>query len=206
VRRRSRGGDSAGPPEPRERPRDPVAMACRYLAVSERCAAQVRDYLRRKGFEAEEADRTIDLLKERRLVNDLRFARLYVESRCRRSPRSRALLVKELRIKGVEAETARQVVSDFLREVPEEELARRVLSRLPAGGPDARERAARRLRSRGFGTAAALEHGVEHDDPGSDDLDGDDSDNEEPGNEDHDNEDHNNENLGNQDPDNEQQG
>jgi regulatory protein len=168
VRVRSRGRSTDGPQEPRERPRDPFEMACRYLAVSERCAAQVMDYLRRKGFEDGERERTVELLKERRLLDDARFARLYVESRCRRSPRSRALLIKELRVKGVDAETARQAVSDFLREVPEEELARRVVERLVSRSPADRERAARRLRSRGFGTSAALGRGVEGDDPSAD--------------------------------------
>ena len=168
MRGRLRGRSADGPQEPRERPRDPFEMACRYLAVSERCAAQVRDYLRRKGFEVEEAARTIDLLKTRRLLDDLRFARLFVQSRCRRSPRSRALLIKELRVKGVDAETAQQAVSEFLLEVPEEELARRVVERLASRGPADRERAARRLRSRGFRASAALGRGVEDGDPGTD--------------------------------------
>lgn len=156
MRRDSGAGPPGEPQGSQERPRSAFDFACRYLTSRERCAAQVRDYLKRKGFEADEIERALEKLRERRLVDDLRFARLYVESRSRRSPRSRAFLIRELMQKGVDAETARLVVLEFLQEVPEEELARRLLARLPSNGPDARERAARRLRSRGFKGSTAL--------------------------------------------------
>jgi regulatory protein len=165
VRRKPHAANPEKPAGPPGKPRSPFELACRYMAVSERCAAQVRGYLKRKGIEEEEISRTIDLLRERRLLDDLRYARLYVESRSRRSPRSPALLVKELLVKGVDSETARRAVSGFLSEVPEEELIRRLLARIPSGGPDARERAARRLRSRGFRSGAALGHEFEEDNP-----------------------------------------
>lgn len=143
------------PPEP-DRRGDPFAEACRYLTARERCAEEVRGHLRRRGYAREEIDEAIARLLERRLLDDRRFARLYVESRSRSSPRSGAFLVRELRRRGVDAETARAAVRDFLREVPEETLARLLLEKLKPRGPDGRERAARRLRARGFRAALAL--------------------------------------------------
>lgn len=140
-------------PEP---PRDAFAAACRYLTARERCAAEVRAYLRRRGFPSEEIDPAIERLHAERLVDDMRYARLYVEGRSRRAPRSGMLLVRELTVRGVNAETAREAVTAFLAEVPEEELARRLLEKLPGTGEDWKRRAARRLASRGFRTSFAL--------------------------------------------------
>ncbi|MBD3161620.1 MAG: RecX family transcriptional regulator, partial [Candidatus Eisenbacteria bacterium] len=108
-----------------DRSADPFAAACRYLTARERCAEEVRTYLLRRGFSAGEVDPAIERLQAERLLDDRRYARLYVESRSRSSPRSGALLIRELRRRGVDGETARETVRGFLREVPEEELARR---------------------------------------------------------------------------------
>jgi regulatory protein len=139
-----------------ERPRDAFGAACRYLTARERCAVEVRAYLRRSGFSAEEIEPAIERLVSERLVDDVRYARLYVEMRSRRSPRSGALLARELMARGIGAETARTAVSEFLTEVPEEELARRLLERLPGSGEAWKRRAARRLVSRGFRASLAL--------------------------------------------------
>jgi regulatory protein len=152
---------SAGPEGTGEDSQGAFARACRYLTARERCAAEVRTYLRKHGFAEEEIESAIRLLQERRYVDDLRYARLYVESRSRRAPRAGALLVKELRRRGVDAETARSAVGEFLRRVPEEELARRLIAKLPGEGEEWKERAARKLRARGFRPSIALRGHVE---------------------------------------------
>ena len=138
------------------------ARACRYLTARERCASEVRTYLRKHGYADDEIESAIRLLQERRYVDDLRYARIYVESRSRRAPRAGVLLVKELRRRGVDRETAQAAVEDFLRRVPEEELARRVIAKLPGEGEEWKERAARRLRARGFRPSIALRGQFEH--------------------------------------------
>ena len=137
------------------------ARACRYLTARERCAAEVRNYLRKHGFTEEEIDSAIRLLQDRRYVDDLRYARMYVEIRSRNAPRAGVLLIKELRRRGVDGETARTAVGEFLLRVPEEELARRLIAKLPGGGDDWKERAARRLRARGFRPSIALRGRIE---------------------------------------------
>jgi regulatory protein len=123
--------------------------ACRYLASRERATSQVRDYLRRKGYDTSAIQEALERMIGRGFLDDERFARLYIESRTRRSPRSGALLVRELLTRGVDREIAQRVVRAFLEAMPEEDLARRALDRIPIGGDDP-ERAVRRLRSRGF--------------------------------------------------------
>lgn len=137
-------------------PRGAFELACRYLTACERCAAQVRTYLERRGLPAPEIEEALARLREQHLVDDLRYARLYVESRSRRSPRSGSYLVRELLERGVDGETARRTVAEFLQGIPEEELARRLLEKLPAGAEGFREKAARRLRARGFRPSIAL--------------------------------------------------
>jgi regulatory protein len=165
--RRSRGGDGAGqdsregrtgPADRREGTagKNPYALACGWLARRERCAAEVITYLRRNGVSDEEAATVLVRLQSERLVDDLRYARLYAEGRARRSPRSRRFLAEELRRRGVEPEAAAKALDDLFREVSEEELAERILAKLPRSGEDWKERAARRLRARGFRASAAL--------------------------------------------------
>ncbi len=137
------------------------------MATRERCAAQVREYLARKRFAKEEIEAAIETMVSRRLIDDARFARVWVEARARSSPRAGRLLIAELRAKGIDGETAREAVARFLEEVPEEELAERVLARrrgraagaaagTPGGEREDRERTARALTSRGFRSSFAL--------------------------------------------------
>lgn len=147
---------SEDPGETGKKREDAFSRACRYLTALERCESEVRVYLRRRAYPETEIDAALHLLKERKLVDDLRFARLYVESRSRSAPRSGFFLTKELRRRGVDAETAKTAVSEFLSRVPEEQLARRLIAKLPGEGAEWRERAARKLRARGFRPSIAL--------------------------------------------------
>jgi regulatory protein len=132
------------------------ASACSYLTRRERCTAEVRDYLRRHGYPAEEIAEALRRLVALEYVDDLRYARLYVRMRSRNSPRSGTFLRRELVRRGIARETARQAVDELLVEVPEDELARRLIAKLPGEGKQWRERAARRLRARGFRPSLVL--------------------------------------------------
>jgi len=146
---------ASGEQEPK--PRGAFEIACRYLAPRERCAVQVRAYLERHGFGADAIAETIRLLREKRFVDDFRYAQAYVEVRSQRAPRSGAWLARELFARGVDRETARRAVDEFLAGTSEEVLARRLLARMTGdAGPDLAQRAARRLRSRGFRPAIAI--------------------------------------------------
>ncbi len=136
---------------------DAYAAACAFITPRERCAAEVRAYLSRKGFETAAIEEALRRLIGERLVDDMRYARIFVESRARRSPRSGRFLIREIRARGVEAAIAEQAVAELLREIPEKELARRVVAKVTGSGQVWLGRAARRLQARGFRPSLALE-------------------------------------------------
>jgi regulatory protein len=102
-----------------------------FLAYRARSEKEVRDRLRRGGYAQEAIDHAISRLHEWRYLDDEDFARRWVENRTAHRPRGKRLLQQELRLKGIDNETAREVIADA--DVDEtgaaEALARR---RLPA--------------------------------------------------------------------------
>ena len=87
------------------------ASAIRYLARRARTEAEVRAHLRRK-FPHDIAEQVVADLRDRSLVDDAEFARLWTESRLRTKPRSAWLVKRELMNKGVPAEFAEAAVSE----------------------------------------------------------------------------------------------
>ena len=101
-----------------------------FLAYRPRSEREVRDRLRRAGYSAESIEAVIGRLHDWRYLDDADFARRWVESRATHRPRGRRLLQQELRQKGIDAETVREVIADAdLDEVAAAvELARRRLA------------------------------------------------------------------------------
>ena len=81
-----------------------LALANGYLAHRPRSAAEVRRRLAQGGFDASAVDTVIESLTAQGLLDDSRFAALWVESRSSFSPRSAQALGRELRQKGVDRE------------------------------------------------------------------------------------------------------
>lgn len=127
----------------------------RLLSVRMRSRWELRARLSSRRIPPGAVESALNDLERVGLVNDGEFARLFLESRLRRRPRSYRILKQELRSKGVAPETIDEAIEDVSREIPEEDLARRVLApklrRLKELDPEkARERAARFLAGRGF--------------------------------------------------------
>ena len=124
-----------------------------FLAYRPRSEREVRDRLRRGGYQPEMIDHVISRLHECRYLDDADFARRWVENRATHRPRGTRLLQQELRQKGIDSETAREVIAEAaLDEVTDAEaLARR---RLPAYAGD--EPAAVRRRLAPISLAAAM--------------------------------------------------
>lgn len=105
--------------------RDSFAKAYRkaldYLAYRPRSRKELSDHLRGKRVPGRIIEEVLEGLAREGLVDDLAFARYWVENRERFRPRSRAMLRYELRRKGLEEE----VISEALAAVDEEESARR---------------------------------------------------------------------------------
>jgi regulatory protein len=86
--------------------------ALRFLEARPRSIAEVRARLGRKDFAPEAIDAAIARLAELELLDDAAFARFWVENRQANRPRGAGALRDELRRKGIDTDTAAQVLSD----------------------------------------------------------------------------------------------
>ncbi|HET6232445.1 MAG TPA: regulatory protein RecX [Longimicrobiaceae bacterium] len=117
------------------------------LSFRPRTAAELRRRLVEKGYPAEVAETCVASLGDHGLVNDASFAEVFVRDRVRLRPKGRRVLAQELRMKGVDAETADTVIDDVMeRESSSDtDLARAAAAKWrPRAGEDA-QRARRRL-------------------------------------------------------------
>jgi regulatory protein len=128
-----------------------MATALRLLSYRPRSESELRQRLARRGIPPAIVDTTLQRLRELGLADDAAFARAWVESRDRTSPRGRLLLRRELQAKGVHSE-----VSDpLLQQVDEADAALRAAGHRAAAlrtlpHPEFRQRLGNFLRRRGF--------------------------------------------------------
>ena len=125
-----------------------------FLSYRPRSEKEVRDRLRRGGYEQDAIEHAISRLHEWRYLDDADFARRWVENRTAHRPRGKRLLQQELRHKGIDGETARDAIDDA--ELDEtgaaEALARRRLPSYAGDEPAAiRRRLGAYLARRGYG-------------------------------------------------------
>ena len=92
-----------------------------YLSYRPRSELELKLRLRKRGFDDSSIEGVLLRLKERGLVDDLAFARFWKENRESFSPRSRAMLHRELRQKGV----APYIIAEVAQEIDEEASAYR---------------------------------------------------------------------------------
>lgn len=79
----------------------------RYLRVREHSGQEVELYLTRRGYPAEVRAAALEQLRAERLIDDRRFAEMFVRDRRRLRPMSARMVLRELRARGVDDETAR---------------------------------------------------------------------------------------------------
>ncbi len=92
---------------------DSLDAAYRYLSYRPRSEGEIRHSLRRRGFAGEVIEKAIARLRELDLSDDLAFAQFWKDNRLTFRPKSKRLIVKELREKKVPAEIIDQVTSDI---------------------------------------------------------------------------------------------
>ena len=125
--------------------------ALHYLSYRPRSANEVKQRLRRRGFDSKVIKDVILKLKERRLIDDVAFSEYWRNNRLSFSPRSGRLIKLELRQKGVAADTANEVVKDLDDENYVYEAGLRKARRLSSSDyDDFRVRLYGYLRRRGF--------------------------------------------------------
>ena len=88
------------------------AAASRFLSYRPRSEAEVRGRLSRR-FPPHVVERVIESLTEQALVDDVKFAELWTDSRDSLNPRSASAIRWELISKGVAAEVAEVAVCDI---------------------------------------------------------------------------------------------
>lgn len=82
------------------------------MALRPRSEKEIRERLFQKNFGRATVADTVSFLKEKNLIDDLKFARLWVESKMSRSPVGSRLLKRELAGKGVAGCLIERVLSD----------------------------------------------------------------------------------------------
>jgi regulatory protein len=139
--------------------REALERAGKFLGRKARSEAEVRQALDRSGVEPVVTEATIGKLRELELVDDGAFARQWIEERAGRKGLGPRRLLSELRLKGVDDDTARQALDEAGLDVDSHAkdvaagLMRKVASR-----PLAQQavRLQRMLLARGFALETAL--------------------------------------------------
>ena len=103
---------------------DAKDIALRFLSYRPRSEMEVRRYLAGKGHTESIQDEVVVWLRHLNYVDDLRFARQWIESRNRSNPMGSRRLFQELRQKGVSEAVIHQAFEDYHGEADEAALAK----------------------------------------------------------------------------------
>ncbi len=94
-----------------------LAQALNFLSYRPRSKAEIKTKLSRLGYEEEIIQKTINRLQEMGLADDAAFAKFWKENRESFSPRSKRLLARELRGKGIDPELIGEVINEVDNEL-----------------------------------------------------------------------------------------
>ena len=152
--------------------------AFRLLSARAYSCSEVKERLRRRGFDESVIEQTLEVLRRLKLVDDRDFALRFVEERMRRRPSGSALLRHDLRKRGIDAATADEALDEVFAHVDQEAVAMELLRsrRRQYDGVDRQKALSRMygfLGRRGFGAvaqAAAQRAWLEFSDSGREDA------------------------------------
>ena len=88
-------------------------LAYRYLSYRPRSEAEIRQQLRRHSSDGSTVEKTIAKLKQQNLIDDVAFAQFWKDNRLSFKPKSKRLIIKELRDKKIASEIIEQVTQDI---------------------------------------------------------------------------------------------
>lgn len=108
--------------------------ALNLIARRPRSRWELEDYLKRKDYDKEIVEKTLNKLSERGYVNDVKFAEAWVRSRRLLKPTSKRRLILELRQKRVDSEAIEKVLEED--ETDEREVLRDLVARKRKRYPD----------------------------------------------------------------------
>ena len=124
----------------------------RFLSYRPRSEKEIRDYLGKKELREEEKEKIVKKFKEEKLINDLEFARWFLEQRQTFRPKGSYALGQELRQKGIGEKIIDQVLPSKEEEL---KLAKKALVKAEKKyasfwGREKKEKLMAYLRRRGF--------------------------------------------------------
>ncbi|USG68017.1 RecX family transcriptional regulator [Brevibacillus ruminantium] len=91
-------------------------LALRYLGIRPRTSKQILVYLQEKGYSREVAENIVERCRQMGYLDDQAFAQQWVNERIRLKQRSPLMLRMELQQRGIDKETAEDVMSTVTRE------------------------------------------------------------------------------------------
>ena len=99
------------------------AYCLRLLSLRPRSEREISTRLKGKGYGDEARKRLLDLLKRDGLVDDLKFAKNWIDSRLRANPKGKRALRQELKEKGVQKDIIEKVFSEKAPQLDEKRIA-----------------------------------------------------------------------------------
>jgi regulatory protein len=99
----------------------------RFATVRPRSEKEIKDYFKRKDFDASMHHTLMEKLRHFELVDDEKFAKWWIEQRANFKPKPKRILIQELRIKGISKEIVDEVLEEEV--VDEEKMARELLEK-----------------------------------------------------------------------------
>ena len=84
-----------------------------FLACRARTGLEIKQKLRKRGFNNDIISKTLEKLRGQKLIDDASFAKDWKESRIKSNPRSKRLIKYELMAKGISGETAIEAINDL---------------------------------------------------------------------------------------------
>ncbi len=128
--------------------------ALSLISYRERSESEIEKHLQKKGIQEEIITGVLDRLRRSKLVDDQRFARLWVDNRAEFRPRSQRALAYELRKKGIDAEAIDEVLDEFDDDTAAYDAAQRYARKLHRlEWPEFRQKLYGYLARRGFSYA-----------------------------------------------------
>lgn len=109
-------------------------QALRYLASREHTRSQLTMKLHRKGYREVEIDAALGYLESLRLLDDRRFAEVWLRTRLSRRGEGPAVLLAGLMSRGVSRDVALETIRLQLEDTSEEELLCRAIEKLQRRG------------------------------------------------------------------------
>lgn len=132
---------------------DPRYAMQAILSRRDHATAELKIKLGRQGYSSEQVEEAIEWGRQKRLINDQRFAQNYITSLLRQKPVGRRWLVAKLRQKGVPAGVVKDALDQQLDRAQETKLAREAAATWHKRHPQYESdtvRLARFLQARGF--------------------------------------------------------